>query len=55
MKEARSSFEITVLTGATRRNMPEDDILHSRSCENFKSYTEKILLICNWLDSVVET
>jgi hypothetical protein len=26
------------LTGATRRNIPEDAILHSHRCENLKSY-----------------
>jgi hypothetical protein len=30
-----------VLTRATRRNIPEDAILHSHRRENLKSYTER--------------
>jgi hypothetical protein len=33
----------TVLTRATRRNIPEDDILHSHRRENLKSYIMHIL------------
>jgi hypothetical protein len=38
LMKALSSYKPSVLIRTTRRNIPEDDILHSHRRENLKSY-----------------
>jgi hypothetical protein len=47
MKEAPGSFETSILTRVTRRNIPKDTILHSHRRENLKSYIETTLAVTN--------
>jgi hypothetical protein len=41
--EAVYSCEMSALTRATRRHIPQNSILHSQRRENFKSYTIAML------------
>jgi hypothetical protein len=46
MMEAVCSSETSIFTRATRRDIPEDDILHSHCSENLTSYNSGVVCSC---------